>query len=127
MQLQVGELDEDEVITIEVIFLLTCSHPVFAALPTIDRGAWIPPPAQCSKLQSLPTAPGHRHTLGGHQTVSFKQTHRSVNSWLLFFWSLMLMDYNVNTNVTLILIFFFLSLSHAITHNSLTFTDNCCL
>lgn len=35
-----------------------------------DRGAWIPPPAQRSVFQSLPSAAGHRYPLRCHQVVS---------------------------------------------------------
>lgn len=47
------------------------SLPCLSPLSPADSGAWIPPPAQRSGLQSLPAAAGHRHPLRGHQTVSF--------------------------------------------------------
>lgn len=57
-------------------FLFTFSSLLSLPLPPlspIDGGAWFSPPAQCSGLQSHSTAPGHRHTLWSHQTVSFNR------------------------------------------------------
>lgn len=50
---------------------LVSPYPCLSSLSSSDSGAWIPPPAQRSGLQSLPAAAGHRHPLRGHQTVSF--------------------------------------------------------
>lgn len=49
---------------------LSVTVTVTVCPPSSDRGAWIPPPAQRSELQSLAAAAGHRHPLRGHQTVS---------------------------------------------------------
>lgn len=112
-----------------------CSHPVCHCLSSSDRGAWIPPPAQRSELQSLAAAAGHRHPLRGHQTVS--STRALCQQFALGGISTSCLNTTLMNDAAessplvniwyLALALLFFSISHAVAQHRLTFTDNGCL